>query len=189
MLRSCGAVVLCLLAAGCMGRSAGGLTPPAGAPEWEREHDAAFDDGLTQEPVPLEGRAPNDVLDQRLFAQRLGFSDVVALVEVRQIYAKRRSLGRAEQFVRIEIVEILMGRLLPGTQMEHELEVSVEDALPAALSGQRLLLFLRWAPGERPPYRHHLTVAQPPTLAFVRALIEHAKDAGVLTDRGFVKKG
>lgn len=185
--RVLGQAVLLASIAGCGGRSPGALTPPRDAPTWSAQFDAVFDDDFTGTAVELKGRAANDVRDQQLLAQRLGFSDLVVLGSIRQIYAKRRR-GVSQAFALLEMEEILMGEVLPGTHREQVLPIAADDGLSAKLKDQRVLLFLRWAPGAVPPFHHHLMPAGPTVLAFVRALIEHAKEAGVLTRKGVIKK-
>src|SRR5690606_5795391 len=115
-----------------------------------------FDDDYTGQAVHLDGRAPNDVRDQRLFAARLGESHVIAEVKVAQVWGQGRYQGRQDQYLEVEIEQLLMGELVKGTSTRQLVLVEGEDPLPGSLQGQSLLLFVRWAPGEEPPYHHHL---------------------------------
>lgn len=180
-----GAVLALGLAGGCKTRtSAGELTPPADAVAWESGYALQFDDDYTRQPINLRGRAPHDVRDQRLLAARLGFADVIAQVKVLQVWGRGRYQGRQEQYLELEIEELFVGQLLKGTADRQIVMVAAEDELPGALQGQSLLLFLRWAPGQVPPYHHHLMPAEPEAMAFIAAVIEHAKAEGVLSAEG-----
>ena len=139
-----------------------------------------FDDGYTREPVSLAGRAPHDVLDQRLFSARFGYADVLAQVQVQQVWGRGRYEGRQDQYLEVLIEEVFMGRLPKRTAEQQVLRVRGSEELPGSLKGQQMLLFLRWAPGEQPPYHHHLMPADAELMAHVRAMIEHAKREGVL---------
>ncbi len=173
------------LGGACKARSSSGeLVPPDGAAPWEARYDASFDDDYTRQPINLQGRASHDVRDQRLLAARLGFADVVAQVKVLQVWGKGRYQGRQEQYLDVEIEDLLLGQLVKGTAERHLVRVRAEDELPGSLQGQTLLLFLRWAPGQAPPYHHHLMPAEPEATAFIAAVIEHAKAEGVLDAEG-----
>jgi hypothetical protein len=183
-----GAVLALGLAAGCKGRNlTGELTPPADAAAWDARHAQAFDDHYTRQPINLSGRAPHDVRDQQLLARRMGFADVLAEVKVLQVWGKGRYQGRQEQFLELEIERLLVGRLLDGTSDRQFVMVQATDPLPGTLQGQSLLLFLRWAPGEVPPYHHHLMPVEPASMAFIAAVIDHAKQEGVLDPEGVPK--
>ncbi|MCA9711057.1 MAG: hypothetical protein KDK70_34770 [Myxococcales bacterium] len=172
-------------AAACRVRnSTGELTPPDGAPAWEASYRFTFDDDYTPEPVNLQGRAPHDVRDQRLLAARLGLSHVIAQVEVLQVWGKGRYQGRQDQYLEVEIEQFLMGSVIKGTADRQLLLVRAEDELPGSLQGQSLLLFLRWAPGSKPAYHHHLMPVESTAMAYIAALIEHAKAEGVLDEQG-----
>lgn len=172
----------------CSGRSpTGALTPPPDAAPWNADFAAAFDDDFTAIAPELTGRAPNDVLDQRLLAQRLGFADVVAVARVEQIFTRGRR-GRTEPFMAVEIEELLIGKLVPGTEPRQLLALGEDEDIDPVTPGQRVLLFVRWAPEATPPYHHHLMVADPEVMEFVGALVQHAKKAGVLTSQGVAKK-
>jgi hypothetical protein len=184
-----GWVVALLVCGACRGRSqTGELSAPPGAPEFESRFGVAFDDAYTREPIELSGRAPNDVLDQRLFAARLGHAHVVALVTVLQVWARGRYQGRQDQRLDVEIGEILMGALPKGTHEEQLIEVAGEDALPGTLQGKPMILFVRWAPGEVPGYHHHLMPADDELVAYIQAMVKHAQTEGVLNDRGVERK-
>lgn len=175
----------------CRARSSTGeLTPPNGAPAWDARFADTFDDDYTPQAINLSGRAPHDVRDQRLLAARLGHSDVIAQVKVLQVWGRGRYQGRQDQFLEIEIEQLVMGELVKGTADRHFVLVRAEDELPGVLQGQELLLFIHWAPGQVPPYRHHLMPVEPEAMAYLAAVIQHAKAEGVLnsdgvpTDRG-----
>ncbi|MCX4245543.1 hypothetical protein [Paraliomyxa miuraensis] len=169
----------------CKNRSnTGELTPPDGAVAWDSRYVDVFDDDYTRAPIHLDGRAPNDVRDQRLFAARLGEANLVAEVKVQQVWGEGRYQGRKEQYLEIELQQVMMGELVKGTAERQLLLVEADDPLPGALQGQTLLLFLRWAPGEAPPYHHHLMPTDAEAMAYIAALIEHAKAEGVLDAEG-----
>jgi hypothetical protein len=174
----------------CKGRNPSGeLFPPSGAPEWESRFAVAYGDTYTREPISLEGRAPNDVLDQRLFAARLGHADLVALVRVEQVWGRGRFQGRPEQFLDVTIGDMLIGEL-PGSASEEQLiMVRSDDDLPGSLQGEVMILFLRWAPGDDPPYHHHLMPADDEMVGRIRGMVKHAKKEGVMTLRGKERKG
>jgi hypothetical protein len=173
------------LAGGCKARSSTGeLTPPNDAVQWDARYAETFDDDYTRQALNLRGRAPHDVRDQRLLAARLGHADVIAEVKVLQVWGRGRYQGRQEQFLELEIEKILMGELVKGTADRQFLAVKAEDELPGALQGQSLLLFLRWAPGQAPPFRHHLMPVEPEAMGYIAAVIEHAKAEGVLDAEG-----
>lgn len=178
-----------LLAVGLVGgcknrRSSGELTPPSDAVAWDSRHAQYYDDDYTRQPINLRGRAPHDVRDQRLLAARLGYSDVIAEVEVLQVWGRGRYQGRQEQYLELEIKQLLLGELLDDTNEKQLVVVKAEDDLPGTLQGQSLLLFLRWAPGQVPPYHHHLMPVEPEAMAYIAAVIDHAKSEGVLDDKG-----
>lgn len=167
----------------------GELRPPKDAPEFDTKFLRAFDDDYTAQKIQLSGRAPNDVKDQQLFAARLGYADIVAKCTVAQVWAKgRHQQGRKEQFLDVEIGDVLLGKLPRGTTKEQLLPVASEDDLPGELRGEELLLFVKWAPGEVPPYHHHLMPADEDTLAFIHALIDHAKAEGAIDGSGVQTK-
>jgi hypothetical protein len=175
--------------AGCRDRNPTGvLHPPSGAPEFEGKYAVAFDDDYTREPVNLSGRAPNDVLDQQLFAARLGHAHIVARVTVEQVWGRGRYQGRQEQFLDVVIDEVLMGELPKKTKEEQLLRIRGQDPLPGSLQGQSMLLFVRWAPGSVPAFHHHLMPADEELVAFVEAMVQHARDEGVLDGRGRGRK-
>jgi hypothetical protein len=177
------------LAGGCKARSSSGeLTPPSDAPAWDARYAQSFDDDYTRQALNLRGRAPHDVRDQRLLASRLGYSDIVAEVEVLQVWGRGRYKGRQEQYLELEVKRLLLGELVKGTSEHQLLMVKAEDELPGALQGQSLLLFLRWAPGQVPPYHHHLMPVEPEAMAYIAAVIEHAKAEGVLDSHGVPAK-
>ena len=175
-----------LLCVGCKSRNrTGELSPPDGAAEFEGKFRKAFDDDYTHHPVKLTGRAPNDVIDQRLFAARMGYSDLVMLCSVIHVWGKGQHEGRQEQFLEVELGDVLLGGKLPkGTFPEQQLVITGEDDLPGKLQNAKLIMFLKWAPGEIPPYHHHLMPADKDTLAYINAMVQHAKDEGVLSEAG-----
>jgi hypothetical protein len=173
------------LLGGCKARSSHGeLTPPNDAVPWDARYGDTFDDDYTRQAINLRGRAPHDVRDQRLLAARLGHADIIAEVEVLQVWGEGRYQGRQEQFLEVEIQRLLMGAVIKGTSDRQMVLVRAEDELPGVLQGQSLLLFLRWAPGQVPPYRHHLMPVEPEAMGYIAAVIEHAKAEGVLDAEG-----
>lgn len=173
------------LSGACQARSATGeLTPPSDAPEWDNRYAQSFDDDYTRQPINLRGRAPHDVRDQRLLAARMGYSHVIAEVEVLQVWGRGRYQGRQEQYVELEVKRLFLGELVKDTSERQLLVVKAEDELPGTLQGQSLLLFLRWAPGQVPPYHHHLMPMDPEAMAYIAATIDHAKAEGVLDADG-----
>jgi hypothetical protein len=170
---------------GCKARSSSGeLTPPSDAEPWDARYAQSFDDDYTRQPINLRGRAPHDVRDQRLLAARMGYSDVLARVTVLQVWGRGRYQGRQEQFLELEIEELLVGSLVKDTSERQLVMVRAEDELPGQLQGQSLVLFLRWAPGQVPPYHHHLMPEDPEAMAYIAAVVEHAKAEGVLDATG-----
>jgi len=178
-----------LAAVGCKNRHrTGDLYPPDDAPPWETRYAVAFDDDYTPESLRLQGRAPHDVLDQRLFAHRLGDAAIVALVRIEQVWGRGRYQGRKDQYVDIHIDEVLLGELPKGTRDEQLLKITGEDELPGELQGQSMVLFVRWAPGEHPPFHHHLMPATTDIVAYIRALVRHATEEGMLGVGGRKRK-
>jgi hypothetical protein len=182
-----GASVLCVTACRKRDRSAT-LHPPPGAEAWEPRFAVAFDDGYTREAVNLTGRAPHDVLDQRLFAARLGHAAIVALVEVDQVWARGRNEGSQDQYLDVAIDEVLLGSLPKSVSEDQLVRIAGTEELPGTLQGEKMLMFVRWAPGEQPAYHHHLMPADEEAVAYVEALVDHAKAEGVLADDGSIRK-
>lgn len=181
--------LLVVSTAGCKNRHrTGELYPPDDAPAWETRFAETFDDDYTAQPLELEGRAPHDVRDQTLFAARLGYAAIVALVRVDQVWGKGRYQGRKHQYVDVELGEVLLGELPKGTHERQLLQVTGEDELSGELQGAEMVLFVRWAPGERPPFHHHLMPATSEIVAFIRALVRHAKAEGELGGSGRKRK-
>lgn len=181
------ALVLGLALGACKDRNATGeLASPADAAAFEGQYRKAFDDDYTRQSVELEGRAPHDVLDQQLFAERLGFSDVLAKVRVRQVFGKGRYQGRKEQFIAVAIEEEILGAFPDGTDEEQLLVIKGDDPLPGDLNDTTLLLFVKWAPGETPSYHHHLMPADDDLLAKIGAMVKLAQEDGVLDANGEV---
>lgn len=185
------AVVLSLglAAPGCKNRrrdKGGGisqLTPPKDASPWESGLAVAYDDAYTPTSLNLQGRAPNDVLDQQLFQARLGYADLVMLVRVEQVWGKGRHEGSQDQFVEVEIGEVLFGSLPKNAPETLMLEVDNEE-LPGALKGEIMLLFLKWRVEREPPYHHHLMPADEELVALIKAMVKHAQNEGVLDAKG-----
>lgn len=177
--------------AGCKNRDKGGqlgeLVPPKGAPEWESRFAVAFDDSYTPTSINLQGRAPNDVLDQQLFQSRLGHAAVVLLVEVEQVWGRGRYQGRQDQFVELEVGEVLMGSLPKDAPERLMLEVESTDELPGTLRGEIMLLFLRWDADAEPAFHHHLMPADEELVALIEAMVKHAQAEGVLDAKGAEK--
>ncbi|HFE46299.1 MAG TPA: hypothetical protein ENJ18_12515 [Nannocystis exedens] len=159
------------------------LTPPAGTPAMEASHATYFDDGITLTPVVLVGRAPSDVVDQRLFGQRLGYADLIVIVTVEDLWQRRRGRKKAQHFLEVHLDEALLGELPKGTAETQRLEAHSIDPLPSELRGQRFLLFVRWAPAERPPFHHHLMIADDAAVEVIRAMVSHAAESGYLHKR------
>jgi hypothetical protein len=180
---------LVALAPGCKHRrdkagSIAELTPPKNAPDWEARFGVAYDDSYTPTSINLQGRAPNDVLDQQLFQSRLGHAALVLLVSIEQVWGKGRFEGRQSQFVEITVEETLLGTLPKDAPEQVMLEVSSIDELPGALKGETMLLFVRWDLESEPPYHHHLMPADDEVVALINAMVEHAKSEGVLDKQG-----
>jgi hypothetical protein len=186
---------LCLVGGGCKNRRdrQGGtlseLRPPKGAEPWESRFAVAFDDSYTPTSINLQGRAPNDVLDQQLFQARLGYAAVVALVQVEQVWGRGRYQGRQTQFVEVEVGETLFGNLPKDAPDRLMLEVESTDELPGALKGEIMLLFVRWDTESEPPYHHHLMPADEELIALIKAMVKHAQAEGVLNAKGDETKG
>ena len=143
-----------------------------------------FDDDYTREPINLRGRAPHDVRDQRLLAGRMGMANLILQVKVAQVWGKGRYQGRQDQFLEVEIEQKLLGELTKGTAERQLVMVKAEDELPGSLQGQSLLMFLHWDSEEKPPYHHHLMPVEAESMAYIAALIEHAKTEGILDQEG-----
>ncbi|MBP7286127.1 MAG: hypothetical protein KBB21_05900 [Nannocystaceae bacterium] len=178
-------------AAGCKSKaSRGELTPPKDAAPWEEQrYGVSFDDDYTAADLELQGRAPHDVLDQRLFGARLGHADLILQVHVDQVWGRGRYQGRKAQYLDVELGEVLFGELPKGTRASQLVVVDGEDELPGALQGADLVLFLRWAPGDKPPYHHHLMPASEAIVSYIRALVKHARDEGALDGRKGKRRG
>ena len=178
-------MVATLAAGACRKRAGTGeLVPPDDAPAWENRFGVAFDDAYTREPINLVGRAPHDVRDQSLFAARLGHAAIVATVSVDQVWAKGRYEGDQKQYLDVTIERVLMGELPKNTAEEQSLEVRAHEELTAELQGQQMILFVRWAPGAKPPFHHHLMPNDPELEGYIEALVEHAQTEGVLDASG-----
>ncbi len=171
-----------LLAPGCRNKGEISLSAPSDAIAWEARYGVAFDDSYTPTPLRMGGRAPNDVLDQRLFNARIGHADLVLEVKVEQVWGRGRYAGRPEQYLDVELDEVLLGELPKRTGNKQLLVLRQDDTLPASLEGERLVMFLRWAPGADPSYRHHLMPKTPELLEQIEAMVAHAEDAGVAVD-------
>lgn len=162
------------------------LAPPAGAPPMDPAHVAYFDRGITTTPVVLVGRSPSDVVDQRLFGQRLGYADLVVVATVEESWERRRG-AEVRHFVQVRLGEPLLNELPKRTADTLRLEVASEDPL-GDLRGETFVLFVRWSPGERPPFRHHLMIADPPTIELIQGMVAHAIEAGQLDRRAGKRK-
>lgn len=179
--------VLTIGVAGCRhGSKTGELAPGGDVAAWEHRFAVAFDDAYTREPINLVGRAPHDVLDQRLFAARLGHASIVAKVSVDQVWGRGRHEGDQDQYLDVTIDRVLMGELPKNTNEQQLLPVRANDELSAALQGEDMILFVRWAPGAKPPFHHHLMPSDPELEGYIEALVEHAQGEGVLDGSGTV---
>ena len=172
-------VTLLLSTSGCKGR-AGTLQPPRGAEAWSAEYSRFFDDGLTELPVALTGRAPNDVRDQRRFGMRLGYSDLVVLATVQQSWSQGLSDRRQKHFVEVDLQRVLLERERVQLPEEQTLRIERNRPLPPSIRGAQMILFIRWAPGEQPPFHHHLVLASDEMVETIDAMVEHAKREGQL---------
>lgn len=179
-------LVALMLVVGCKNRrnKTGELVPPNNADVWEGRYAVAFDDDYTRYKINMTGRAPNDRADQLLFHSRMGHANYVGLVRVEQVWGKGRHQGKQTQFLDVELGEALMGQLNKEADERQLLELESEDELPGSLRGEVMILFLRWAPGENPPYHHHLMPADADSLALIKAMVAHAQDEGVLSRSG-----
>ena len=177
-------VVAVGLSAGCKPKEVA-LAPPSGTPAMEPAHAAYFDNGITVTPVVLVGRAPSDVVDQRLFGERLGHADLIAEVTIVDLWEKRRG-SKVQRFVEVQVEEALLRELPKRTAETQRLEVVSIDPLPGELRGQRFVLFVRWSPSERPPFKHHLMIADEATVEVIRSMVGHAVELGYLDTK--VKK-
>jgi hypothetical protein len=189
LLASVALIGLVMLGPGCKhrrdkGGSIAELTPPKNAPDWESRFTIAYDDSYTPTSINLQGRAPNDVLDQQLFQSRLGHAALVLLVSIEQVWGKGRFQGRQSQFVEITVEDTLLGTLPKDAPEQVMLEVSSIDELPGSLKGETMLLFVRWDLESEPPYHHHLMPADDEVVALINAMVEHAKAEGVLDKQG-----
>jgi len=178
------ALAVSLALVGCAKSGRGELTPPTGAPIWDRRFDVAFDDHYTAIPVQLTGRAPGDVIDQKRFAQRLGHADLVVLVTVDQVWSRGLHAAMPQQRASVSLGQVLRGELARGLRNEQVLELRGGDALPAELGGQVMLLFLRWAPGEGAGFHHHLMRVDEDVLTLIDAMVRHARAAGQMEPSG-----
>lgn len=177
------------ISTGCKNRHrTGELFPPDDAPAWETRFAQTFDDDYTPEPLELQGRAPHDVLDQRLFTARLGYSHIVVLVRVDQVWGRGRYQGRKAQYIDIELGEVLLGEVPKGTRKDQLVTITGEEELRGDLQGRTMLLFVRWAPGERPPFHHHMMPATKDIVGYIRALVQHATKEGALGGGGKRKR-
>jgi hypothetical protein len=189
-------LVIALLAfalIGCRNRHKGGgtladLRPPRDAPAWESRHAVAFDDSYTPTSINLQGRAPNDVRDQQLFQARLGYAQIVVLVRVEQVWGKGRYQGRQNQYLELEVGEVLLGTLPKDAPEMLMLEVESIDELPGALKDEIMLLFLHWDVESEPPFHHHLMPANQELVALIKAMVKHAQVEGVLDAKGDQKE-
>lgn len=180
------ALVLVLATACARTRGGGDLAPPPDAAAWDSRLAVVFDDHYTGVPVQLSGRAPIDVMDQRRFGQRLGYADLVALMTVDQVWSRGLYGGVASQRLDVTLGKVLLGELPKGTRLSQvlQLRTSEGDELPATLTGRAMLLFVRWAPGERPAYHHHVMPADAEAIAVIAAMVRHARAEGKLPTEG-----
>lgn len=177
-----------LLVTGCGARQSGRgeLTPPSGSAAWDSRLGLVFDDRFTGVPVQLVGRAPIDVSDQRRFAQRLGYADLVVLVTVDQVWSRGLYGGVPGQRLDVTLGKVLLGELPKKTELGQVLQLrsGEGDPLPASLVGSVMLLFVRWAPGESPAFHHHVMPADGEVIAVVESMVRHARAEGKLPGEG-----
>ena len=171
-----GALVV-LAAPACKNKS-GTLEPPRGAAAWDPEYARFFDDGLTELPVTLSGRAPNDVRDQKRFGMRLGYSDLVILTEVSQSWSRGLGERRQKHYVEVKLKRVLLQQERVKIPESETLRLVRDRPIPGDVQGQEMLLFLRWAPGEQPAYHHHLLIASEEMISTIEAMVKHAKREG-----------
>jgi hypothetical protein len=165
----------------------GRLKAPSAAEAFESRYAVAFDDGYTAAPPKIEGRAPNDIADQRLLHARLGHADLVVLVKVEHIWEKGFKGGAKRKFLEIRLGEVLYGDIGASVNAQQLVPV-LGDSVPAGLEGDRLLMFVRWAPGEEPSFHHHLGPAVPEVVEMIQSMVKHARKEGVLGASGSAKK-
>jgi hypothetical protein len=175
-----------MMVVGCKNRKnkTGALLAPGNADPWEQRYAVAFDNDYTRYKINMTGRAPNDRADQLLFHSRMGHANYVGLVRVEHVYGKGRHQGEQTQYLMVEMGEALMGSLSKDVNDQQQFEVESEDELPGSLRGEVMILFLRWAPGESPPYHHHLMPADADSLSLIKAMVSHAQGEGVLSRSG-----
>lgn len=173
-------VVLC--SGGCRKSVEGPLSAPSSARSWESRFAVAFDDSFTPTPIRMGGRAPNDVLDQRLFAARIGHADLVVEVTVQQVWGRGRYAGKPEQYLDVVLGEVLLGELPDDTAGEQLLVLRQADPVSADLEGERLVMFARWAPQDDPSFRHHLMPRTPELVEQIDAMVAHAEENGIKLD-------
>jgi hypothetical protein len=189
VLRLAKVALLSVVLAGCKSKSSRGeLSPPDDAEPWEERYAVAFDDDYTPADLNLGGRATHDVYDQQLFAARLGYSAIIALARVEQVWGRGRYQGRRAQYLDVELGEVLLGELPKGTRKSQMIRLRGEDDVPADLQGRQLVLFVRWAPGADPAYHHHLMPAEAKIVDYIRSLVKHAREEGALDGAG-ARKG
>ncbi len=161
----------------CKNKS-GTLEPPRGADAWDPEYARFFDDGLTELPVTLSGRAPNDVRDQKRFGMRLGYSDLVILTEVSQSWSRGLGERRQKHYVEVKLKRVLLQQDRVKIPESETLRLVRDRPIPGDVQGKEMLLFLRWAPGEQPAYHHHLLIASDEMISTIEAMVKHAKREG-----------
>ena len=175
------------------GRARDQLIPPDDAPAWESRFDLAFDDAYAATSINLKGRASYDSVDQELFQTRLGHATLIILVRVEQVWTATADAGIQEQFLELDVGEVLLGHL-PRNVKNLTLEISNTEKLEGETQGQIMLLFVRWDPGASPPYHHHLMPSWghgkipgaegDDLVAMILAMVEHARSEGVLKPNG-----
>lgn len=181
------AALVVLLASACARTSSRGeLAPPSGAAAWDPRLGVVFDDHFTSVPVQLVGRAPIDVMDQRRFGQRLGYADLVVLMKVDQVWSRGLYGGVPGQRLDVTLGKVLLGELPKNTRLAQVLHLhsAAGDPLPSTLTGQVMLLFVRWAPGDVPAYHHHVMPADSEAIAVIEAMVRHARAEGKLPGEG-----
>ena len=122
-----------------------------------------FDDA-TDVCTPWSGSTePWAAQERQITALRSQKSDIVAVGAVQEIVTSQVSGVRAQIALQFEVSTLLRGTKpdLPDGQTRVSLIVSAREdpRLARRLIRKKAILFLRWLPGDNPPFRWHLTCA------------------------------